>query len=95
LEAEVTNLKRQVHSYQHYQRHGLTTLNRPDYWRIAYLEGKLRRQAEAITKMQKKGWQPQLIIREVPDGEHPWDAPKPQSKRRPKRRPTFLIKEEV
>jgi hypothetical protein len=32
----------------------------------AFLLGKIQRQAEAIRKIQKVGWQPSFIIREVP-----------------------------
>lgn len=68
-------------------------LNDALYWRNLYLEGKLRRQTAAINKIQRRGWQPELIIREVPheDDKHLWEQPRPESHRRPKRRPLTVI----
>lgn len=62
-------------------------------YREMYYQGKIRRQAEAIRKIQKVGWQPEHIIREVPypDDEHLWDEPPHHSQRRPKRRPMVVI----
>jgi hypothetical protein len=38
-----------------------------------YLLGKIARQAEAIRKIQKVGWQPTVIIRELPFPDEPAD----------------------
>lgn len=55
-----------------------------------YLEGKLRRQTDAIRRIQKVGWQPTRIIKEVPlEGDEP--PTRCDSHRRPKRRPSIVI----
>lgn len=94
----IAELEREINNYERVVRHlrsskGEGALNDELYWRNIYLEGKLRRQSAAIDKMQRKGWQPQLIIREVPypDDKHLWDEPRPESRRREKKRPSVLI----
>lgn len=86
LEREIYCLTRELSSYQRCARMGIQP---PDerYYRIAYLEGKLRRQAAAIDKMQRKGWQPGLIIRE-----YEWEpGTRPASQRREKRHPMVVL----
>lgn len=87
LEREVQNLRSTLNPAPRMNEYD------PLYWRNLYLEGKVRRQAEAIRNIQKVGWQPSRIIREVPypDDQHLWDEPPPESRRRPKRRPSVLI----
>jgi hypothetical protein len=91
LEYELSSYKRQVDYLQ---------TGRPNwiggewYWRIAYLEGKIRRQAEAIRNIQKVGWQPTRIIKEeLLSSDEP--EPRHDSHRREKRRPSVLIIEGV
>lgn len=90
---KIAELERELASFRHMQRYKKVGDDQL-YWRNAYLESKLRRQTEAINKMQKRGWQPTLIIREVPypDDKHLWDnEPTPESHRRAKRRPSVVI----
>lgn len=84
MQLEIRNLERQVETYRSATRGYYSS---PEYYRIAYLEAKLRRQAEAINSIQKHGWQPQLIIREPRDP----DELKVMSGRRQKRRPSIVI----
>lgn len=83
LEREVTNLQHQVDAYRTGRR---GYWGSPEYWRIAYLEGKVHRQASAIRQIQKVGWQPTLIIREDGGVEE-----KHEAKRRPKKKPMYII----
>lgn len=100
LSARVAELEREnahyqrLHKHQQYYPHPVRTTRELELeWRVLYLENKLQRQTAAIRSIQKVGWQPTRIIKEVPypDDEHLWDEPPPQSERRPKRRPSVII----
>lgn len=61
----------------------------------AHLLGKIQRQAEVIKKLQKVGWQPSFIIREVPyeDDAHLWLSSEPlvMSQRRVRNEPDLSL----
>lgn len=70
--AKISELEREVgalRSELRYQSTGEPTWGSEGYWRESYLIGKIQRQAATIRKIQKIGWQPTVIIREVPDPE--------------------------
>lgn len=96
--AKISELEREVYSLKRELNWRKGNQSPPSWanewtWREAYLTGKIRRQAEAIRKIQKVGWQPECIIREVPyeDDKHLWNEPRPQAQRREKRRPLKVI----
>lgn len=78
LTAQLNDAKREISALKHELDKPQMVVKHPG-WACyqphrAYLESKVRRQSEAIRKIQKVGWQPTFIIHEVPypDDAHLW-----------------------